>query len=199
MHKKEQAIQPSFETLLGCKCIQTDLNTDSLGTFTGEIERKLSPYECAKEKCKMALTLENADICVANEGSFGPHPFIPFIAADHELLFFIDKNLGFNLSIYKIFLKTNYKSKTIQKIEELHAFAKEALFPSHGLIVRPNISENRKIYKGIQNLEDLLKAFSECSKDSSDEKVWVGTDMRAHMNPTRMQMIALRIARSALR
>jgi len=36
---------------------------------------------------------------------------------------------------------------------------------------------------------DLEAAVQECLKASGDNKVWVETDMRAHLNPTRMKMI----------
>ncbi|MBS0624443.1 MAG: hypothetical protein JSS32_00135 [Verrucomicrobia bacterium] len=55
MHGKENAIRPSFESLLGFEVEGGELNTDDFGTFSGEIERLLPPSECAKEKCLKAL------------------------------------------------------------------------------------------------------------------------------------------------
>ena len=76
--------------------------------------------------------------------------------------------------------------------ENLKKFAQQALFPSHALIIRPNIWNDKKvIFKGIQSYDRLEKAFQEALKSSWDGKVWVETDMRAHMNPTRMQSIVL--------
>ena len=190
IHEKEKAISPFFESLLGCKVVQAKINTDLLGTFSGEIERELSPSQCVKEKCYRGMDKEKTTLGIASEGSFGPYPFLPLAYANHEILFFIDKVLGFELMISKVFLETNFSGKWISNREELLAFGKKVLFPSHGLILCPN-NKNKKglLYKGIQNLESLDTAFANCLKESPDKKVWVETDMRAHMNPTRMKAI----------
>lgn len=190
MHKKEQAIAPPFKKFLGCKVVPAEINTDLLGTFTGEIERTLSPFACAKEKCYRGLDLKKGTLGVANEGSFGPHPSAPFIPGDFEILFFADRNLGFELALTKVSLETNFSAKSVQSISELAVFAQQALFPSHALILRPNDSkEPNLIFKGIQDFEELYPIFQKCSEISKDRLVWVETDMRAHMNPTRMKII----------
>ncbi len=190
MHKKEKAIQPPFEKFLGCRVIPAQINTDLLGTFTGEIERTFPPIACAKEKCLRGLALENGTLGIANEGSFDSHPLIPFISANFEVLFFTDKNLGFELTLTKISPKTNFSAKSIKSLEELSAFTNQALFPSHALILRPlNTKDPTLIFKGIQDTETLHHIFQKCSEASEDRLVWVETDMRAHMNPTRMKVI----------
>jgi hypothetical protein len=190
MHKKEQAVGPPFEQLLGCRVIPSQIDTDLLGTFTGEIERTLTPIACAKEKCYRALDLEQGNVGVANEGTFSPHPLIPFIHADCEVLFFADRNLGFELTLSKIASETNFLAKSIQDTDELSAFAKQTLFPSHALILRPQDTKDPNlIFKGIQDAEELYRIFQTCSEISRDRLVWVATDMRAHMNPTRMKNI----------
>ncbi len=190
MHEKEKVIAPPFEDFLGCSLIPTAINTDIFGTFTGEIKRKLSPSDCVKEKCYQGLESKNAKLGVANEGSFGPHPLFPLLSADHEILFFTDRHLGFELMLSKISLETNFRGKSIADLEELNLFAQTALFPSHGLILRPNLRKDESLlYKGIRNSRDLQEAFVTCSKLSRDSRVWVETDMRACMNPTRMKVI----------
>jgi hypothetical protein len=187
---KEKAIGPPFEKSLGCKIIPAKINTDLLGTFTGEIKRELAPLACVKEKCYRGLEFEKGTLGIANEGSFGPHPSFPFIPANSEVLFFSDRNLEFELTLSKTSLETNFSAKSIQNIDELSAFAKQALFPSHALILRPNDTEySNLIFKGIQNYEELYRIFQRCSEVSRDRLVWVETDMRAHMNPTRMKKI----------
>lgn len=190
IHKKEKAVGLPFEKSLGCKIIPAQINTDLLGTFTGEIERTLTPLACVKEKCYRGLDLEKGALGVANEGSFGPHPLFPFIPADLEILFFTDINLGFELTLSKISLETNFSAKSIQSIDELSAFAKKALFPSHALILRPqDTKDSNLIFKGVQDYEELYRIFQKCSEISKDRLVSVETDMRAHMNPTRMKRI----------
>jgi hypothetical protein len=47
--KKEKVIAPLLEEALGIVCfVPEDFDTDTLGTFTGEIERKLDPISTAR-------------------------------------------------------------------------------------------------------------------------------------------------------
>jgi hypothetical protein len=89
-HSKEKVIAPIVEKELGVKCfVSLDLDTDLLGTFTGEIERKDDPVTSARNKCLMSMELTNCDLAIASEGSFGPHPTLYFIPADDEILVFV--------------------------------------------------------------------------------------------------------------
>lgn len=190
MHQKERALALPFEKILGCRVIPASINTDQFGTFSGEIERTLTPSACAKEKCYKALTSENGTLGVASEGSFGAHPVNPFIPTDFEILFFADRKLGLELSLSKISIETNFLAKSVKNIEELSAFAQKALFPSHALILRPEGNQDPSlIFKGVQNFEELFSIFQRCSEISKYGLVWIETDMRAHMNPTRMKVI----------
>lgn len=87
MHQKELVIGPALNQAMGMPyCLPVQLNTDQLGTFSGEIERILSPLDAARKKCQMALELSDAEFAVASEGSFGPHPTFFFLPADEEYL-----------------------------------------------------------------------------------------------------------------
>ena len=55
-HEKEKVIAPILEKELGVKCfVAPDLDTDLLGTFTGEVERKDDPIITARKKCLIAM------------------------------------------------------------------------------------------------------------------------------------------------
>lgn len=190
IHRKEKAIGLPFEKVLGCKVIPSPINTDLLGTFTGEIERTLSPFACVKEKCYRGLDLQKGTLGIASEGCFGPNPSAPFISTDFEILFFADRKLNFELTLTKISPETNFSAQSIDSIDALSTFANQTLFPSHALILRPEgINDPSLIYKGIQDHEQLYRLFQKCSEISVVRRVWVETDMRAHMNPTRMKRI----------
>lgn len=188
MHEKQRAIAPSFESVLGFQMEVGALNTDELGTFTGEIERSLPPKECAKVKCFHALSAHGKQIGIANEGSFIPHPVLPFVTVDYEIFFFADLEIGFDMCVSKIFKETNFSFGVFSTFDSIQEFVKAAQFPSHALIVRPHCWEDKKVcFKGIQSIDDLYDAFERSRCVSSDKQVWIGTDMRAHKNPTRMQ------------
>ena len=190
MHEKEKAIAPPFWDAMGLKMIQTKIDTDQLGTFTGEVERKGSPLMCVRQKCELAMRESQVSIGIASEGSFGPHPFIPFLACDREILYFMDQDLGFSLHQSLLSTKTNYCAEAISDVKRLKTFCDQVLFPSHGIIMRPNKSNEKTfIIKGIQTYDELKEAFLKCCRFSSDGNALVETDMRALMNPTRMEVI----------
>ena len=187
-HGKERVIAPIVEKELGVKCfVSLDLDTDLLGTFTGEIERKDDPISSARNKCFMAMELTNCDIAIASEGSFGPHPSLFFIPADDEILVLIDKKNGLEIIVRELNTETNFNGSDIKTEEELLAFAANANFPSHGLILRKSKDEYGDIVKGINSVEQLSKVFIELMNDFGT--AFVETDMRAMYNPTRMKII----------
>jgi hypothetical protein len=190
MHEKEHVIGPAFSEVLGIKIIKANINTDQLGTFAGEVERKGTALSTALQKCELAMKESKVSIAIASEGSFGPHPFIPFLACDHEILYFIDRERGFALHQSLLSSKTNYQGKAFSDPKQLRTFCDRALFPSHALIVRPNKSNKKTIvFKDIKSPDVLEEAFLKCCCLSDDGMAFVETDMRASMNPTRMEVI----------
>lgn len=191
-HSKSLAIAPVFLHILGANVIEFVFDTDTLGTFSGELERKKNALECAREKCEVALDKlgDQVQYALASEGSFGPHPMNPFIACDYEILYFIDRKQGFHLHVSIVSMQTNYGMQVVDSLGTLVTFAKEAQFPSHALILRPDRATSKApIFKGITTQSELEDAFNECKKYAPDSKVWVETDMRAVFNPTRMSVI----------
>ena len=187
-HQKEQAIAPVFEKELGVKCfIVPNLDTDQLGTFTGEVERKSDPITTARNKCVVAMELSNCDLAIASEGSFGPHPSISFIPADDKFLLFIDKKYGLEIIARELSTETNFNGAIVTTQEMLMAFAKKAKFPSHGLILRKSKEEFNGMTKGITEPAKLLAAFNHLIENF--KTAYVETDMRAMYNPTRMGVI----------
>jgi hypothetical protein len=188
MHKKEQYLEAACKKILGANLIglNNKIDTDSLGTFSGEVERRGGQIETARLKCQMGLDFSGHYFGLANEGSFGPHPSIPFIPASLETLVFIDRQIGLEIAETRIFMQTNYRQSAFSLADDLMDFLSKSKFPSHALIVRPNIWEDKTvIFKGIQDLIDLKKNIEFCCKKSSDSRAYIETDMRAHMNPTR--------------
>ena len=189
-HEKIVAIRPAFEEFLAAEIVVCEADTDQLGTFSGEIDRQGTALDCARRKCELGMRLAGESYGVASEGSFGPHPSIPFFPCDHEILYFIDDARGIQVHESLLSEKTNYRMGAVATREDLDRFVETSLFPSHALIVRPNLWSDRSvIFKGIQSPVDLDEAFHECLSRSEDGMVWVETDMRAHVNPTRMSVI----------
>jgi hypothetical protein len=190
-HQKENAIAPHFRDLLGATLLVPQIDTDVLGTFSGEIERKGNALETAIQKARLGMQATNLSYGLASEGSFGPHPYIPLLSCDNELLVFIDDERGFHLHEMLISEETNYAHACVSTLEQAHQFLNSAKFPSHGVILRPNDwQDHRMIFKDAETITAFNKAFDICKLSSSDGQVWLETDMRAHRNPSRMSVIA---------
>jgi len=187
-HEKEKVIAPVLEKELGVKCVVAEnFDTDILGTFTGEIEREHDPITTARNKCLMAMELNNCDLAVASEGSFGPHPTIFFVHADDEILLFVDKKNDLEIISRELSTDTNFNGQEIKTEEQLKDFAERAKFPGHGLIIRKAKEDFTEIIKGITNWEKLKAIFHRFIEKYGT--AFIETDMRAMYNPTRMKVI----------
>lgn len=201
-HAKSIAVAPPFSLTLGAGVLELPLDTDTLGAFSGEVARRADALACARRKCEWGLEVlgPKAEFGLASEGSFGPHPLIPFAPIDHELLYVIDRRIGFHLHVAHATEQTNYRMKAIGEWDEALEFARSAQFPSHAMVVRPNDEAAPELlFKGIVCETTLREAFDVCVKRSPDGLAWVETDMRAHVNPTRMAAISALAAKTAER
>jgi hypothetical protein len=191
IHGKEKAIAPSIKKILKASICKINHYTDLLGTFSGEVDRIGSVKEVLKRKCLLGCESSSIPYGIASEGSFIPYPPFPFIGCDSESMLFLDLEDDIAICESLISTETNFNKLETDSLDEALSFAETALFPSHAIIIRPNIWEDKSIiFKGIQIKTDLEIAFTEAKKNSSDEKIKIETDMRAHMNPSRMKVIA---------
>jgi hypothetical protein len=187
-HQKEKAIAPLFEKAFGVNCFTPEnFDTDLLGTFTGEIERKDDPITTMRNKCLQAMELHNCDLGIASEGSFGPHPSIFFVHADDEFLIFIDKKNNLEIIERELSMKTNFNGSELKAEKELSEFANSVKFPSHALILRKAKEDYTEIIKGINNWQTLNETFQILVNRYGS--AYAETDMRALYNPTRMEVI----------
>lgn len=188
IHGKETVIAPVFERGLQVSCFTNPgYNTDLLGTFSGEIERVGDPLETVRRKCLEAMDASGADLGIASEGSFGPHPSLWFVAADEELMIFMDRRYVLEITARAMSTDTNFDAAVVDSEEALLQFAAKARFPSHGLILRAEKDGQEKLCKGITDAQELSAKFHHLRTYGGP--VAVETDMRAHVNPSRMQVI----------
>lgn len=191
-HEKHRWLQPACHKILEGTIVPTGdaFDTDELGTFSGEIERQGTQQETAFQKALSAIRLLNLPCGLGNEGSFGPHPLISLLACSLETLVFYDAERSFKIIENYRTLKTNYAHITSLRHQDNSSFFTQVRFPSHALILRPNVWENKSIlFKGIQCYESFKKALNICCDHSADQQAFIQTDMRAHFNPTRQQQI----------
>jgi hypothetical protein len=187
-HRKEEVIAPILETALGVSCTTPDgFDTDIFGTFSGEIQRRQDPVATARAKCLAAIQHTGLEMAIASEGSFGPHPASPFLAADVEVLLLVDTKNELEFKVTEISTQTNFSATSVDSLERLNEFASRAGFPSHGLILKKSEEDHTGMIKGItcwQALEVSYKIIN------SGGRAFAETDMRAMFNPSRMKVIA---------
>ena len=188
MHHKEAVIAPLLEKELAVHCFVPDhFDTDILGTFSGEIDRKDDPLATARKKCFLAMELTDCDLGIASEGSFGPHPSIFIASADDEILVLIDKKNNLEIVVRELSLETNFNASKINTYTELEEFANTVQFPSHAILLKSTEKEIPVIVKGIQSWEVLKESYEKLANYTSP--IEAETDMRALFNPKRMKVI----------
>ena len=192
MHNKEKVISPLLKEHLGLNLIVSQgLNTDVFGTFTREIKRPDTQIITARLKAKKALEMDDEKIAIASEGSFAPHPLIPYIYANREIIIFLDQENDLEIIGELFSIETNFNHQTISSLEESEEFAQKVGFPEHGLVISfDNISTGKtEFIKGITSKENLINSVEIAIKNTNG-KFHIETDMRAMYNPTRMKNIA---------
>lgn len=199
-HRKEQAVEPVFREKMGCNVCVEDIDTDQFGTFTGEIPRTMPAYENCILKAKYGAKEKKYVLSIASEGSFSPHPSNPFMPLAHEIMVFVDLENDWVIAEQLMTVNTNYKMMTIHQDTILEAFLESVHFPSHALTLQSGDRQNI-IAKGINNQDKLQELLDMGFKKYNE--LFIATDMRAMMNPTRMQTLielaeklAIRIMRS---
>nr|WP_293873465.1 DUF6671 family protein [Flavobacterium sp.] len=187
-HQKEAVIAPLLEQNLGVQCfVPNDFDTDALGTFTGEINRKEDALSTARQKCLLAMQKTSCDLGIASEGSFGPHPTIFMAHADDEFLVFIDKKNNLEIIVRELSLDTNFNATTINCFQNLVNLVNRIGFPEHAIILKNADANSNFTVKGIQSWELLEESYNKLATNNSP--VVAETDMRALYNPTRMKVI----------
>jgi len=188
-HQKHQALSTVLSDQLGVEVVYNlPIDTDELGTFSGEVERASDAYSTLRKKCLLGMEKYGYDLGVATEGSFGPHPSILWSNAHEELIVFIDKENNLEISERLLTLETNFNHAEVANWDELLAFAGRVQFPSHKIILTGSDEAGKRLFfKGMLDETELQSAFERISQLS--RVIRAETDMRAMFNPTRMGVI----------
>lgn len=190
-HGKERVIAPAFASLAGLSVVvPAALDTDALGTFTGEVPRPGSMHETARMKARLGMAASDLPFGIASEGSFGPHPVVPFLAIGHEVMIFIDDMHEIEVVEESFSEVTNFAALDLVAGADVEAFLAQVRFPDHALVLR----DGPRMSKGITSHDELAALLRTCSAAARLE-----TDMRAHLNPTRMAEIGKLATRLATR
>ena len=199
MHGKEAALAPPFAHLGVALVLPEGLDTDRFGTFTGEVGRVGTMVEAARAKAQAAIAATGLAHGLASEGAYGPHPTLPFVAAGLEILLWRDEAKGHEVVERLMDDSPVYDHGAAATADELSAFLERVKFPGTALIVAPLSDRTSEPFKGVRDVDSLQDCVRDAARRSECGRAFVQTDMRAHMNPRRMETIGRLAERLAAR
>lgn len=190
-HGKEGVIAPVLEPLLGCRVERVaGYDTDLLGTFSRDIPRAGTQLEAARRKARIGMELSGLPLGLASEGAFGPDPMAGLFPWNVELLVFIDDERGIEMTGMAQ-QATRFAHLLTDDWKEAAQFARQAGFPEHHLVVRPQGQDDPRIEKGLASWTSLEAAFIRARGQAENGQAFLEHDVRAHAHPTRMDVIRL--------
>ncbi len=203
-HGKERVLARPFRHGLDLSLVlASGFDTDQLGTFSGERPRPADALETCRCKAEAGMDDTGLDLGLASEGSFGPHPALPWLTVGTEWMTLVDRRDGRLIAESLVAPRTNFDRRRVSPGDDIQDWLARVGFPSHGLIARPHGGDaGALLVKGLHTQAALAGALSRCALASSDGSVWLETDMRAHCNPTRraaIRALAFRLVRRIAR
>lgn len=183
-HGKQAAFAPPLERLGFTVQTPEGFDTDRFGTFSGEVERQGDMLNAARVKARAAFVHSgrSADWVIASEGAFGPSRIVPLLAEAKELALAWRPSDDLEVVATRASFETNFAHLDVTPQADLDRFLGRAGFPDHALIVR----KGERVAAKAVTARDVLDRWIA----KADAPVRLETDMRAHLNPTRMGEIA---------
>ncbi len=193
MHGKEAAFAPPLERLGFTVQTPEGFDTDRFGTFSGEVERQGDMLDAARAKARAAFLQsgEQADWVIASEGAFGPSRAVPMLAEAKELVLAWSPANDHEVVVTQASFETNFAHLELTESADLDAFLGRVGFPDHAVIIR---NGDVVVAKAVTTPDVLDRWLAKATG-----AVKIETDMRAHLNPTRMSELTKLAERLALR
>ena len=188
-HGKERALALPFRWGLRAELELCAVDTDQLGTFSGEIPRLSDAAATCEAKARLGMQASGLPFGLASEASFGPHPAMPMLPVGQELLVFVDAERALCVLEQRLEWRTNYSHTVLEPDGDPSLWLAQVHFPSHAVIARPAMLQADVLFKGLHGTAALAEAIATCRAADPEGRVWLETDMRAHCNPTRMRSI----------
>ncbi len=183
-HGKERVIDPLLRSWLHLFGEVLPLDTDVFGTFTGEIARTGSQREALRAKLRAAAEVTPYDaVFVASEGSFFPDPAFPLATVGRELVALYDRERDLEIIGVCVTSETNAGTFDVSDDGEIDHALSAIGFPSHAVVLRAG----EALEKGVWS-RTRINEFARLARRNGS-KLRIESDMRAHVNPTRMAAI----------
>ncbi|CAN5211584.1 hypothetical protein BH10PSE6_BH10PSE6_11590 [soil metagenome] len=190
MHAKERALGPPFRRVLGAEIVVPALDTDTLGTFSGEVPRPDALVETALLKAEMLFeAMPDLECALASEGSYGPIDRVPLNPGGVELLAFVDRKRGIRHVETLPTHRTSWRLQRFAAGDPARLGTLKAMgFPAFGVFVVCSSDMSQPI-KGLATVDAVIDAMDREARRSADGLAVLYSDMRAHKNPLRMKVL----------
>lgn len=192
-HHKTAIITRALSGPAGLRLQTAQVDTDMLGTFTGEIPRTGTPRETAIAKARWACQESGLDRGIGSEGSFFPHPDVGFITIHIEHVALVQPSTGLTVIGNAVAGAPWAVKRTVAPDHHLDEFNKVLASGTQRLIVRPEVRRNSDgldgITKGIGSVNELNAAVRQAAGLSDTGRAIVESDLRAHHCQPRLELI----------
>lgn len=146
--------------------------------------------DALRGKIRLAEALTDSPLILVSEGSFSSADGFGVLIHGIEMLMLWDRRAGVEIVEQYISYENNYATATLRSLSELHDFLKRIRFGSHALVLYPEGAPLLgNVGKGITDIAQAEKVFAIQAEISPTQSVLAMSDMRAHVNPTRMHAI----------
>ena len=184
-HGKDLILNPVFAAQWGLDVAALDVDTDLLGTFSGEVPRPGDVRSTLRAKVSMALEVRpDAEVVLATEGSFGPDPVLGWVPLHEEVLLWSWPQQGKELWLAHRSHDTNFSSTDSSEWTEVQRWALRVGFPTAHVILRD--AQGQVLAKGISDPVELERLWRAAAVGGAPR---VETDMRADRNPKRREVL----------
>lgn len=184
-HGKDAVLKSVFGTQWGMSLEAALVDTDLLGTFSGEVPRPGDVRSTLRAKVRMALEVSpDADVVLATEGSFGPDPVLGWVPLHEEVLLWSWPRQGKELWVAHRSHDTNFSSSDSAEWTEVQRWALRVGFPTAHVILRD--AQGQVLAKGISDPVELERLWRAAAEGGAPR---VETDMRADRNPKRREAL----------
>ena len=197
-HGKLPLVAPALATV-GYAVRAVEVDTDALGTFSGEVPRPGPPRDVAVAKARLGMAAAGVAVGLASEGSVGPSPLLPLATADVELVVLVDDARGLVVVGRHVAHDLRLVGADVAPGEPLDDLARRAGLPDHRVIVRPALGPPDPVVKDVADVAALSAAVARCAAAPPDRRARVETDLRADRCPSRRPAIAAAAADLAAR
>lgn len=187
-HGKLDVIAPPLVST-GLSIDLAELDTDTLGTFSGDVPRPGPPLETAVRKARLGMEARGVELGLASEGSVGPHPAAPWIVVDRELVVLVDDRRGTVVAGRAASADIVGTSTTARPGDDVGRLLARADVPTHAVVVVPNLGPPSPAHKGLRHAAEVGAAVERCAAVSPDGLARIETDLRAHCCPSRRAVI----------